>query len=245
MAKAKGRWVADNVILGNISGFRTRTHPTNPAYQLQIEPGACRNSADDDNIESASNLTADITVSGANGLDTGSEASSTWYYAYVINNRRTRATASLLSLSDTSPTLPSGYDRYRRVGAVYNNASSNFREFRQEGSGKYRTILYDEAGNVLTGGTATTWTDVDLSGAIPASSSLATIEAEASSAGSVCRIHLRGDGITSIHQHQVRGYNLVRCALQIGTNRTNRRIEYQMDSGDSGEICVTGYVEEV
>ena len=40
------------------------------------------------------NLTAAITSSGANGLDTGSEASSTWYYIWVIYNGST--VASLL-----------------------------------------------------------------------------------------------------------------------------------------------------
>ena len=52
----------------------------------------------------AVNLTVDITVSGVNGLDTGSEAASTWYYIWVIYNGTT--VAGLLSTSATAPTMP-------------------------------------------------------------------------------------------------------------------------------------------
>lgn len=90
----------------------------------------------------------DITVSGVNGLDTGSEAANTWYAVHVIagdgqttvtdptaNNsqfpcqRRAVKQAGLLSLSGTAPTLPPGYSRFRRVGWVRNNGSSNFFQF--------------------------------------------------------------------------------------------------------------------
>ena len=75
------------------------------------------------------NVTADITASGANGLDTGSEASSTWYSVWVIYNPGSGTTASLLSANMTTPTMPSGYTHARRVGFVYNDASSNFDNF--------------------------------------------------------------------------------------------------------------------
>ena len=78
------------------------------------------------------NLTANITSSGVNGLDTGSEATNTWYHIYVIYNGTT--VASLLSTSATSPTMPSGYTFKKYVGAVYNNSSSNFNDFEQRGN---------------------------------------------------------------------------------------------------------------
>jgi len=71
------------------------------------------------------NVTANITVSGAGGLDSGSEAANTWYNVFVIYNSTTQAVNALLSTSATAPTLPSGYDYWRRVGAVRNDASSN------------------------------------------------------------------------------------------------------------------------
>ena len=76
------------------------------------------------------NLTATITTSGANGLDTGSEASSTFYSVWVIYNPATQTAAALLSASHTSPTMPSGYTKKRLVGFAHNNGSSDIEEFR-------------------------------------------------------------------------------------------------------------------
>lgn len=90
-------------------------------------------------VLSSVSLTADITASGANGLDTGVEALSTWYALFVITNDSGTLVASLLSTSQT-PTLPSGYTKYRRVAWVRNNAASNFLPFRQEG----RSLLYND-----------------------------------------------------------------------------------------------------
>lgn len=79
-------------------------------------------------------VTADITTLGAaNGLDTGAEASSTWYSKWVIYNPTTNTVASLLSISATAPTMPSGYTFKARVGWVRNDGSSNFLQFIQYG----------------------------------------------------------------------------------------------------------------
>lgn len=83
-------------------------------------------------LASAVNVTATITGSGANGLDTGAEAASTWYNIWLIYNGTT--VAALLSTSATAPTMPSGYTYKALVGAVYNNASSNFDTMRQIGN---------------------------------------------------------------------------------------------------------------
>jgi len=74
----------------------------------------------------SSNLTADITQSGAGGLDTGSEASDTRYYIWLIYKPSTNTLNLLLSTSSTSPTLPSGYTYKGLVGWVYNDADGDF-----------------------------------------------------------------------------------------------------------------------
>ena len=113
-------------------------------------------------IASTVNLTANITASGVNGLDTGSEAA-IWYHIYVIYNGTT--VASLLSASATSPTMPSGYTYKKYVGAVY-NPSSSFRDFHQVGN----DAVIDDI-TVLSEGTSGTFASVDVSTFIP---SLAT-----------------------------------------------------------------------
>lgn len=64
------------------------------------------------------NVSPVLSASGANGIDTGASAASTWYYLHVIYNPTTKATAGLFSLSASAPTLPSGYAYSARVGAV-------------------------------------------------------------------------------------------------------------------------------
>lgn len=110
----------------------------------------------------AVNLTLDITTSGANGLDTGSEAVSTWYYMWIIYNATTTTIAGLLSVSSSDPTLPSGYTYKARVGAVYNDSGSDFDYFFQRDN-----VVSIDAITVLSGGTAGTITSIDISVAVP------------------------------------------------------------------------------
>jgi len=107
-------------------------------------------------------LTVDITESGADGLDTGAEEVSTWYYLWVISSGSVEAV--LLSKSATSPTLPSGYTYKAFVGAIYNDASGNFIAIKQTGNRVSRTIL-----QVLNAGNQTSATIVSLGGACPPS----------------------------------------------------------------------------
>ncbi len=138
----------------------------------------CRDAVDSVNIEFGLETAVDITVSGANGLDTGSEASATWYHLYAISNDDGSQVAGLLSVTNEaatgSITLPSGYTKKRQLPiAVKNDGSSNFRPFRVGDGWPTRPyIAYTEtqAGSVyrvLNGGTASAFADVDLSGFVP------------------------------------------------------------------------------
>ncbi len=111
------------------------------------------------------NETLAITSSGANGLDTGSEASSTWYHIWAIG--KTDGTLDgLLSASATAPTLPAGYDYKGYLGAIRNDGSSNFVSIIQIGTNVYQTQF-----RVLNAGAATTYTAVDCSVAVPPTAS--------------------------------------------------------------------------
>lgn len=68
-------------------------------------------------------LTVNAATLGAGGLDTGSIAASTWYSVWVIWNGNT--VAGLLSLSATSPAMPSGYTHKARVGWTKTDATAN------------------------------------------------------------------------------------------------------------------------
>lgn len=119
-------------------------------------------SSGDAKLFSSVSEVAAITSSGASGLDTGSEGSSTWYYVWLIG--KTDGTIdALLSASATAPTLPSGYTYKGRVGVVRNNSSSDFEGFQQRG-GTVNSVL---SANALTAGSQTSFTSVSLASFIP------------------------------------------------------------------------------
>ncbi|MBI5212962.1 MAG: hypothetical protein HY957_06260 [Nitrospirae bacterium] len=110
---------------------------------------------------SSLSATVDITASGANGLDTGSEAALTWYHIWAIA-KADGTKAGLLSTSAIAPTMPSGYTFKAYLGAVYNNSGSNFNSLRQ-----INNKVAVGASTVLTNGAATSYTSISLSSVVP------------------------------------------------------------------------------
>lgn len=139
--------------------------------------------------------TADLAVVGANGLRSGlTEAANTWYAVFIIvgddgppandptgNNlqsplvRRGSSVAAFLDTSAT-PTLPSGFNRYRRVGWVRNNGSSNLYRFTQSVNDEWTwwnedlTAADFRVVNVTSVAALNTWYDADASKVVPSSS---------------------------------------------------------------------------
>lgn len=72
-------------------------------------------------------------TTGANALDTGTVAASTWYAWYAIYNAATATAAGLFSTSFTTPTLPSGYTYSALLGAFQTDGSSHFYRILQKG----------------------------------------------------------------------------------------------------------------
>lgn len=70
---------------------------------------------------------------GNGSLDTGSIANSTWYHVWLIQRTDTSVVDVLISTSATAPTMPSNYDRKRRIGAMKTNGSAQWTKFVQLG----------------------------------------------------------------------------------------------------------------
>ncbi|MDP2153794.1 MAG: hypothetical protein Q8J66_09075 [Methylotenera sp.] len=70
------------------------------------------------------NGTITMTLAGAGGLDQGAVAASTWYYAFSIT-KDDGTKAYIASLSSASPTLPVGYTKWARVGAMITDGTAN------------------------------------------------------------------------------------------------------------------------
>ena len=126
--KASGSWPAGVSYKGATGSSGTASSPNVfDVSGLKIINGSTANSQvavswDGINLVGASNgqlitagpATISTGATGANGLDTGTAAASTWYSVWVISNGST--TAGLLSTNPTSPTMPSGYTYKGRVG---------------------------------------------------------------------------------------------------------------------------------
>jgi hypothetical protein len=149
---------------------------------VRVHAGRCRDSTDRSDIVLTASLDPDVTTSGANGLDTGVVANDTWYFVYVIaDSTGVNPVAALFSTSYAAPTLPSGYDRFRRIGSARRGTGA-FVPFTQgpviqapftagEGNlGSVRWVHYldDEANRqVLAAGAAVVDTNIDLSDVVP------------------------------------------------------------------------------
>lgn len=122
--------VTGYMVTGTCKNLIVKRNASNPTYQVDIDADELilTNTSYAAYMATAVNLTADISVSGANGLDTGTESANAWYYLWVISTGT--VDAGLISASATSPTLPSGYTYKALVGAVY-NSSGNFVAFYQ------------------------------------------------------------------------------------------------------------------
>lgn len=111
--------------------------------------------------------TADITTAGKGGLDSGSEASNTWYAFLIIEDSTgVNAQDTLLVAAANYPdsiTYPTGYDLHRRVCWVRNNASSNFLYGHMYGG----QFTYADAQSVQSALNSTSFTDISCTAAAP------------------------------------------------------------------------------
>ena len=121
-------------------------------------------------ITFSADVAFDITVTGAGGRDQGAEAGNTWYALLVIEDTTGGNAQSTLLVADidfpASVVLPTGYDIFRRVGWVRNDAGTNF----LQGIGVDGWFVYDDDQNVLTGGASAAFAAVDVSSVVPPTS---------------------------------------------------------------------------
>lgn len=122
-------------IAGGFKGLIITNNSGTPNTQIDVDATAVTVETTDgvairlNNID----LTINCAGTGANGLDAGALANSTWYNVWIIFNPATGTTAGLISSSATSPTMPSGYTFKARFGAVITDGTAIFRRTRQLG----------------------------------------------------------------------------------------------------------------
>lgn len=251
---------------GYIEGFHTAASGFEGNHALY--PGRCR--SDDDTMDIVLTNNAGILIAnvGANGIDTGTHSAGWWAQYVIADSNRVNPTAGLFSLSPTSPTLPSGYDKKRRVNWCY---TTRFYVMNgQHGTantagrtGKHRQYLWkpfhtDNQLRALASGTATSYTSIDLTSFVPTQSShlrMVKLLSVLSATDSGDAAHFTSTGNTpanSIYRH-VAGDSSAGTAqssmqfdMPIGDDST---ISYKVVAASGGAVSVSvwviGWTDEV
>lgn len=142
---------------------------------LTISPVECRSGNDYLNITTP-NLrksfnTAWVQGNDQGGRDSSSDTSHGMVYIWAIaDSNGVNASDILLSKSDTSPTLPAGYDQKRLLGGRY-WANSYFNDFTTFGTGREKQVTYHTGHEypLVSGGGAGSWTNItNVTHAVPA-----------------------------------------------------------------------------
>jgi len=193
-----------------ISGFRHSMYGLELVYKdaatITVKPGKC------DIGGSTATISADTDIdlgTGGNWIDGDSEGTSELIYVYIdsSNNLRLSNSAPDIDWTDDADVddikryhedSASADDYYRCIGAMYNDSSGDLVSFCQQGDwmflGKAQSYL------VQDDGAATTWTDVDCSGSVPAFSRSVVLNVKPNS-GAVA-LSLKGNGVSSLGVEQ-------------------------------------------
>lgn len=136
---------------------------------ISLAAGAARDVTNTDDIVLNALVSINGANVGANGVDIAAIILNKFYAVYVIGDSTDKQpTAGLLSLNATTPSLPFGYDMYRRVGWVLTDGSANILQFWQYGTGQLRTYYYDVGISELSGGSNTgSFVNISLAASVP------------------------------------------------------------------------------
>lgn len=121
--------------------FRSGGALTVATNMATVSAGAWRSASNDSDILLAASLSKVLQTSGiwgagagANGLFSGTAATSTWYHVFVIRNDATGTIDVGFDTSAVAANRPSGWTAYRRVGSIFNRASGGLQPFVQIGN---------------------------------------------------------------------------------------------------------------
>ncbi len=115
-----------------LAGLQLSNDGVTPNTKLDVTAGVC---TDDGNAVTFAPLAGsiDCMTVGANGLDAGALAASTWYHVFAIAKAAGATPAFLASTSVNAPTLPATYTLKRRIGSFKTDGSAHILAFTQDG----------------------------------------------------------------------------------------------------------------
>jgi hypothetical protein len=222
---------------------------------IRMNPGSIGEYYGNDRLDFSTTTDIDLTTNGLNGLDTGSLSNGDGVYIYVIYNYSTGNQGFIASQSIISSgvNLPSGYVIYRKMpfGFIYNAANWDGIPAFHLTNWPSPTVRFTDAEssgawNALAAGSATTWTDVDLTPWVPDNARMVTlnIQIRYQSDGSTSSAYIRSatSQTTGVLVGSVdSSSHYINQTIDIRTTSV-RRIQYQnVGSGARVYIYVLGY----
>jgi hypothetical protein len=114
----------DGGVAGLIRNLQASATGTSATVTLSADAVVLENASSQLKTFRSVSLSIAGTATGANGLDTGTLAGSTWYYVWGIG-KADGTVAGLLSTSATAPTLPSGYTYKALLGSIRTDGTGN------------------------------------------------------------------------------------------------------------------------
>lgn len=192
--RASGTNVIATTPLCGASGLTVQNNSGTPNTSIDVAASVAVlvNTTGVSKTVSSPSVTINTTITGANGLDAGALANTTWYHTYLINNGTT--TAGLASTSATAPTMPSGYTFKCRLGAMITDGTAIFYRTLQLGAQtQYKVVAGTNTISIrnVANGVAGTWSDTSptlasasISSFIPPTATIAMVALQNRYAGS-------------------------------------------------------------
>src|SRR4029077_4440227 len=185
---------------------------------------------------------------GPNGVDIAAAVGSSFYAVYIIgDSTEYKPTASLISLNATAPSLPFGYDMYRRVGFIVTDSAAHVLKFWQFGNGSAKDMWYDTPIATAAITTGTGYATQSLATGVPpiACETFLKVQYTANSATNV--VNMGPFGSTPTAAMVIFGYGvaaeqqgmaIVPCALNSGVPTIEHK---ETSASDALALLVSGY----
>jgi len=246
--RASGSALTVPAVRGQIAGL---TLSGGGAQAVGINPGVATSDDFTTTMSSASSYTKTfanwVVGSGNGGLDTGSIATNTWYHVFEIERTDTGVVDFLISLSVSTPTLPTSYTKQRRIGSVRTDATPNVLGFLQIGDYfRWQANVLDlNAGSWTSTSALTTLT-------VPTGLNVQAFGAASFSAsGGSQHYALLSDpfatdvAITSQNASQAADFSVVpgNTAFQVMTNTSAQVRRRSDDATGTGSITTFGWID--
>lgn len=230
---------------------------------ITVGDGKCPDSTEQNIIVLDSDKTLNLAKTGLGGLDKGTLAANTKYNIFaaassespdyvsgLVNNPENPYPPGVIFSVDSEPSLPFKYDMYRYIGAFYTDGSSHVVKFLQTGEGSERTMWYDAAVSELSGGTSSTYANIDVATSVPRPGLVALLKVTVTPTGAGDAVNILPYGSSATNGYATVAGSVASVAQIVspvacptGSNSGAATLQYKVTG--TASIAVQGYIDQL